>query len=145
MRPSFSSFSDELTKIAAGDSMLFDKLTHLTKFPRPKVLNFHGGGSKAKVVSALASAGLLGLGGAAGAGYLISGKDHKERMETGRSVRKGVAKEHRDPRLYSNLRGVATLEGAKKRVAAHKRLSKRRKDGSPHTIGSAMKAGFTRS
>lgn len=47
--------------------------------------------------------------------------------------------ETRDPRLYSNLRGMATLETRKERVAAHKRLSKG--DG---TILGAMSKGFRR-
>ena len=51
-----------------------------------------------------------------------------------------ASKEIRDPRLYSNLRGMATLESAYKRVKAHKQLD-RRKD---HTVLSAMKAGFGR-
>ena len=51
-----------------------------------------------------------------------------------------ISKEKRDPRLYSNLRGMATFESPEERVAAHKLLGKG--DG---TILGAMKEGFTRS
>lgn len=45
-----------------------------------------------------------------------------------------------DPRLYSNLRGMATLESADERVAAHKKLRK----GETRTVREAMGAGFKR-
>jgi hypothetical protein len=48
--------------------------------------------------------------------------------------------EARDPRLYSNLRGMLTLESAKKRVAAHKKLS----PGTRDTKMEAFKEGFFR-
>lgn len=54
------------------------------------------------------------------------------------SAPKQIKKEIRDPRLYSNLRGMATFESRKKRVAAHKKL------GKGGTIASAMKQGFGR-
>ena len=49
-----------------------------------------------------------------------------------------AGKELRDPRLYSNLRGMVSFESKAERVAAHKKL---RKGG---TILSAMKSGFLR-
>jgi hypothetical protein len=58
----------------------------------------------------------------------------------GESGRKRMGREVRDPRLYSNLRGMGTLESGKERVAAHKKL----KRGKHHTVLSAMKEGFTR-
>lgn len=53
-------------------------------------------------------------------------------------IKAGIKKELHDPRLYSNLRGV--FESQQERIDAHKHLD-RRKD---HTIGSAMREGFTR-
>lgn len=60
-------------------------------------------------------------------------------LAVGKKGRKRMGGETRDPRLYSNLRGMATLETRKERVAAHKRLSKG--DG---TILGAMSKGFRR-
>lgn len=158
MLPDFRSFSDELVKISESfadfeafdkamlsgkplkiggppdpkrDVRLFEKMTGTQKFPRPKTVKIPGGVSTKGLVLAGLSAGALTAGGA----LLMAGKKGRKR----------VAKEHRDPRLYSNLRGMAALEGGKKRVAAHKRLSKTRKDGKPHTILSAAKSGLTRS
>jgi len=56
----------------------------------------------------------------------------------GEKGRKRINSEIRDPRLYSNLRGIA--ESAEDRVAAHKHL----KRGKHHTVMSAMREGFTR-
>lgn len=55
------------------------------------------------------------------------------------SVRKQIDSEVRDPRLYSNLRGMVTFENRERRVAAHKGLKK--SDG---TVRGAMRAGFLR-
>jgi hypothetical protein len=74
--------------------------------------------------------------GGAGAGALTLGS-----LMANKSVRKQIGKEVRDPRLYSNLRGMATLESRKKRVKAHKKLSKNKGGG----ILSAVRKGFTRS
>ena len=54
-------------------------------------------------------------------------------------TRKGIGKEFRDPRLYSNIRGALTGESAEERVAAHRHL---RKDTTG--IMSAMRAGVSR-
>jgi len=51
--------------------------------------------------------------------------------------REQIKKEHRDPRLWSNLKGMVTGKSREERVAAHKHLGKA--DG---TILGAMKAGF---
>lgn len=52
--------------------------------------------------------------------------------------RKQIGGEVRDPRLYSNLRGMATGESKEDRVKAHKDL------GEGGTVVSAMKQGFGR-
>jgi hypothetical protein len=59
--------------------------------------------------------------------------------ETMEKVGGEMGKEVRDPRLYSNLRGMATLESREDRVAAHKGLKK-----GEHSVLGAMKEGFTR-
>jgi hypothetical protein len=51
-----------------------------------------------------------------------------------------VMSELRDPRLYSNVRGMLTLESRKRRVRAHKKLKKGK-----HSILGAARAGFLRS
>lgn len=51
----------------------------------------------------------------------------------------GVKEELRDPRLYSNLRGMATFESKKKRIKAYKNLGK-----GEGTVLSAMSTGFKR-
>lgn len=48
--------------------------------------------------------------------------------------------ERRDPRLYSNLRGMLTFESRKERVAAHRRLS----PGTRKTKWEAFREGFFR-
>ena len=58
---------------------------------------------------------------------------------SGKKGRKQMAGEVRDPRLYSNLRGMVTGESRKKRVAAHKELGKGK-----GTVLSAMGTGFGR-
>lgn len=55
------------------------------------------------------------------------------------AARREVFKELHDPRLYSNLRGMATLESPEERVQAHKQLST-----DDHTVLEAMRAGITR-
>ncbi len=62
--------------------------------------------------------------------------DHK----FSKGTQKALVNARRDPRTYSNLRGMATLESRDKRVGAHKGLD-RKKD---HTILSAAKEGLTR-
>ena len=52
---------------------------------------------------------------------------------------KQVQKELKDPRLYSNLRGMLSFESAKKRVEAHKKLPP-----SNDSILYAIKKGLTR-
>ena len=79
-----------------------------------------------------AAAALFG-GGAASIAVLLALLANKERREA-------IGGELKDPRLYSNLRGMATLESREDRVAAHKGLSKN-KDGG---VLSAMHKGFTR-
>lgn len=61
--------------------------------------------------------------------YLALPKSSKERIK----------REIRDPRLYSNLRGMLSLEDSKERVKAHKGLKK--SDG---TVLGAMKSGLFR-
>jgi hypothetical protein len=73
----------------------------------------------------------LGVGAGTLAGLLIA---------VGPKGREQLHSEIHDPRLYSNLRGAASLENAKERVAAHKYLD-RSKD---HSVLSAMREGFTR-
>jgi len=55
--------------------------------------------------------------------------------------KKQVYEEYRDPRLYSNLRGMLTLESKDERIKAHKKLS----PGTRETKWQAAKEGFTRS
>lgn len=57
-----------------------------------------------------------------------------------KQTKKQIAQEFRDPRLYSNVRGAATLESRGDRVKAHKKLDQRK----DHTVLSAMREGFTR-
>lgn len=52
----------------------------------------------------------------------------------------GVAEEFHDARLYSNLRGMLTGEGAPERVAAHKKLKRYKHK----TVGGAMRHGWSR-
>lgn len=54
--------------------------------------------------------------------------------------KKKIKSEVHDPRLYSNLRGMLTLESAKERIDAHKKLPKH-KDMS---VFEAMRSGATR-
>ena len=51
----------------------------------------------------------------------------------------GINEDVRDPRLYSNLRGMATLESKKKRIKAHEDLGKGK-----GTIASAIATGLLR-
>jgi hypothetical protein len=83
----------------------------------------------ALVGGAALGAGALAAAGAAGGLYLGVGEHGRKRINS----------EIRDPRLYSNLRGMGTLESAKDRVAAHKHLKRGK-----HTVMSAMHEGFTR-
>ena len=88
----------------------------------------------ARVPEKLIVAGLAGLtAGAATAGgvYLGVGPDGRKRI-------KG---ELHDPRLYSNLRGMATLESREQRKAAHGELTR----GTRDSVFGAMREGFTRS
>ncbi len=55
-------------------------------------------------------------------------------------VKKKIEKKKHDPRLYSNLRGMLTLESRKKRVDAHKQLSR----GLAPSKWDAFKEGFFR-
>ena len=55
------------------------------------------------------------------------------------SQEQGVMDELRDPRLYSNLKGMLTGKSKKERVAAHKNLGSFPELAS---IASAMSAGF---
>ncbi len=55
-------------------------------------------------------------------------------------VKAGIKDEVRDPRLYSNIRGMASGESRAERVDAHKKLDMSKK----HTVGSAIRSGFTR-
>ena len=72
----------------------------------------------------------LGIGGATYGGVQLA---------IGEKGRARVHREHRDPRLYSNLRGMVTGESRKERVAAHKRLGK-----PTGSVWDAMKMGFGR-
>jgi len=51
----------------------------------------------------------------------------------------GVSEEFRDPRLYSNVRGMLTRESPEEVMAHHKKLKK-----GPHTIRSAAREGWYR-
>jgi len=62
----------------------------------------------------------------------IAKKDSKK------SITSELRSELIDPRLYSNLRGMISLESRKKRIAAHKNL------GKGGTISSAINQGFFR-
>lgn len=68
------------------------------------------------------------------------GSSPKKKLHSFGHVPHAVGMELRDPRLYSNLRGMLTMESRKERVAAHKKLRR----GKHHTIGSAMREGFSR-
>jgi hypothetical protein len=81
-----------------------------------------------KVNPAIAIPAIAGLAGAGGLTAAI--------MSNKRS-RKQINSELRDPRLYSNLKGMLTLKSREERVAAHKKL----KPGDSTILG-AMKAGF---
>jgi len=83
-----------------------------------------------KVLVPLAGGMAAGLGTLGGI-LLVSGPRGRKRMK----------EEIHDPRLYSNLRGMATLESRDERVAAHKKLRK----GQRGSILQAMKEGFSRS
>jgi hypothetical protein len=62
------------------------------------------------------------------------------RLALPKRTREKIKQEWRDPRLYSNLRGVLTGESRAERVAAHKKLD-RSKD---HSALSAMREGWSR-
>lgn len=80
------------------------------------------------------------LGAVLGAGALLAAANTGAvLLAVGPSGRRRVNKEIHDPRLYSNLRGMASLESAKERVAAHKKLDK-----GGDSIIDAMHSGFMR-
>jgi hypothetical protein len=56
-----------------------------------------------------------------------------------KNIRKGVGEDIRDPRFYSNLRGMLTGESREKRVKAHKKLKRGK-----HTVRSAASEGWKR-
>jgi len=72
-----------------------------------------------------------------GAALVTGGTIAGLNLAIGKQGRKQVKSEHRDPRLYSNLKGMLTGKSREERVAAHKNLGKG--DG---TIIGAMKAGL---
>jgi hypothetical protein len=57
-----------------------------------------------------------------------------------KGTQKALVSARRDPRLYSNLRGMATLESKDKRKSVHGKLDRK----TDHTILSAAKEGLTR-
>jgi len=77
----------------------------------------------------IAAGGAIGAATFAGVYATLPAKDKKQ-----------VREELHDPRLYSNLRGMMTLEGRKKRVAAHKLLNMTKNK----SILSAANEGFRR-
>jgi hypothetical protein len=84
----------------------------------------------------------LGLAGLVGH-QMITNPSSRPWSSEGKALRQKIkgqgSRERRDPRLYSNLRGMATLESPERRVEAHEGLSKG--DG---TILGAMSRGFGR-
>jgi len=83
---------------------------------------------KHPVLMPVVGAALLGGGSAAGLALAM-----------GKKGREQVGREVRDPRLYSNIRGMVSGESAEERVKAHKKLE--RGDG---TISGAMRRGWRR-
>jgi hypothetical protein len=70
---------------------------------------------------------------------LVTNPSTRPGSKQNKAVKAAIKKEHRDPRLYSNIRGGLTGESRKERAAAHKRLGKG--DG---TILTAARQGFGR-
>lgn len=108
-----SAFTDELEKVARVSPGVF--LARQFENLSPAV-------QTALQVGLIAGAGIAGT-----------------HVGAGKKARAQMRRERRDPRLYSNLRGMVTLESRKKRIAAHRNLGKG--DG---TVLTAMKQGFGR-